>query len=446
MTAINRWRWVALGGAVVLGPIAGAMSARKPSLTLILCLAVAGVLALATLGDRAFPWAIIAVVVAPWYPFVGGDVALPPIVHQKVLVAAIATAPLVPWLWSLASGGRRTRPNSVMLLYGILFAGLTVVVYLSVGNVKNMINSQVAGFVLAGATFLCARRFVDPRPWLAACFGALTILSLFGAYAFAQDPSQRVGSFTGYGITFGALLVGLLPAALVYASQRSRMLAIGTALAGAFMLIVSQSRSSWVAAIVIVVIVMVVLARVGDTRLLSFIGAGTVLAIGLIFFTGSLHNIVEKRLGNNVSGSQAVTHRAFSYNYATGQIKHRPVFGAAQPGYAAKQIGAQTDLSAVDNGYLSIGVDMGLVGLAAVLFPLFMALRVLARALRAAIAPPVELALALGIIGMSIVGAFYDIFYWAQIDLLLFAMGGVLSARLDVLPRLPLGWRFRFAT
>jgi hypothetical protein len=47
---------------------------------------------------------------------------------------------------------------------------------------------------------------------------------------------------------------------------------------------------------------------------------------------------------------------------------------------------------------------------------------------------------------MSIVGAFYDIFYWAQIDLLLFAMGGVLSARLDVLPRLPLGWRFRFAT
>jgi O-antigen ligase len=122
------------------------------------------------------------------------------------------------------------------------------------------------------------------------------------------------------------------------------------------------------------------------------------------------------------------------------------VFGAAEPGYAAKQVGSGTDLAAVDNGYLSIGVDMGLVGLAAVLFPLAMALRVLGRCLRAAITPAAELALALGIVGISIVGIFYDIFYWAQIDLLLFAMGGVLSSRLDLLPRLPLGWRFRLAT
>jgi hypothetical protein len=444
MTAINRWRWAGLAGALVLGPIAGAMAARKPTFTIVLCLAVAALFGLAMLGDRAFPWAIILVVVTPWYPFIG-DTALPPRVPQKVLVAAIVAAPIIPWLWSLANGTRRTRPNPVMLLYAILFVGLFGIVYASIGNVKDMINSQVAGFVLAGFTFLCARRFVDARAWLAASFGGLAILSLLGAVAFASSPGTRVGSFTGYGITFGALLVGLLPGALVFASQRSRSLATGTGMVGAFMLIVSQSRSSWVATIVMILLVMIVLIRVGDTRLLAAIAAGTAIAVGLIFFTGSLHRIVEKRLGSNVSSSQAVTHRAYSYHYAIGQIGHRPVFGAADPGYAAKQVGAGTDLAAVDNGYLSIGIDMGLVGLAAVLFPLAIALRVLGRCLRAAITPPVELALALGIIGMSIVGVFYDIFYWAQIDLLMFAMGGVLSARLELLPRLPLGWRFRLA-
>jgi O-antigen ligase len=445
MTAINRWRWAALAGALLLGPIAGAMAARKPTFTIILCLGVAALFGLAMLGDRAFPWAIILVVAAPWYPFIG-DAALAPRVPQKVLVAAIVAAPIVPWLWSLANRTRRTRPNSVMLLYGLLFVGLFGIVYASIGNVKDMINSQVAGFVLAGFTFLCARRFSDARGWLAACFGGFVILSLLGAAAFASAPATRVGSFTGYGITFGALIVGLLPAALVYAAERSRSLVIATGMFGAFMLIVSQSRSSWVATILMILIVMLLLVRVGDTRLLAAISAGTAVAVALIFFTGSLHSIVEKRLGNNVGSSQAVTHRAYSYHFAVSQIAHRPVFGAAQPGYAAKQVGSSTDLAAVDNGYASIGVDMGLVGLAAVLFPLAMALRVLGRCLRAAITPAPELALALGIVGMSIVGLFYDIFYWAQIDLLLFAMGGVLSARLELRPRLPLGWRFRFAS
>jgi len=444
MTAINRWRWAGLAGALVLGPIAGAMAARKPTVTLLLCLAVAGLFGLAMLGDRAFPWAVVLVVVAPWYPFVG-DQALAPRVPQKVLVAAIVAGPVVPWLWSLASRTRRTRPNSVMLLYGLLFAGLGGIVYASVGNVKDMINSQVAGFVLAGFTFLCARRFTDARAWLAACFGGFVALSVMGALAFASAPSTRVGSFVGYGITFGALIVGLLPPALVFAAQRGRTLTIATAMAGAFMLIVSQSRSSWVATLALVLLVMVVLARVGDTRLLGAVGLGTATAIGLIFATGSLHSIVEKRLSSDVGSSEAVTHRAFTYHYGISQIGHRPVFGAAQPGYAAKQVGASTDLAAVDNGYVSIGIDMGLVGLAAVLFPLAMALRVLGRCLRSAITPPLELAMALAVIGMSIVGVFYDIFYWAQIDLLMFAMGGVLSARLDVLPRLPLGWRFRLS-
>jgi hypothetical protein len=36
---------------------------------------------------------------------------------------------------------------------------------------------------------------------------------------------------------------------------------------------------------------------------------------------------------------------------------------------------------------------------------------------------------------MAVVTAFYDSFYWAQIDLLLAAMGGVLSVRLGLISK-----------
>ena len=48
-----------------------------------------------------------------------------------------------------------------------------------------------------------------------------------GLLAYAQEPGNRVGYFTGYPITFGALVVGLAPSALVHAAKRSRALALG---------------------------------------------------------------------------------------------------------------------------------------------------------------------------------------------------------------------------
>src|SRR5208283_4970539 len=92
---LGGWRTVA-GGAIALGLLSGALAERDPSTAILVCVAVVAILGLAMAGERAFPWAIVIVAVAPWYPFIA-ETAEPPIVRQKVLCAAIAAAPLVPW-------------------------------------------------------------------------------------------------------------------------------------------------------------------------------------------------------------------------------------------------------------------------------------------------------------------------------------------------------------
>jgi O-antigen ligase len=415
--------------AVVLGLIGGALTVRQPSIALIACIVVGGVLALALLGDRAFPWMLVLIAVAPWYPFIA-EAAEPPIVRQKVLCAAIAAAPLTPWLWSLALGGRRTRPSRGALLLGILFAGLAILIYTTLKSVSALIDSKIVGFVFIGVAFLCARRFGDGRGWPAAAFAGVVALALMGADAYVRAPSHRVGYFVGYPITYGALVIGLLPLALLFAYGRSRLLAGALAGGVAAVLIFSESRSSWVAAAVILVVAVVLQARAGNFRALGAVLTVVAILTALVFGTGSLHHIVEQKLSAKVASSQSVTHRVWSYGYALETIGHKPAFGAGAPGFSAEEAANRTSIGAIDNGYLSISVDMGLVGLLAACVPIAVALRVLVRCLRLGVTPRYELGLALGIVAMAVVTAFYDSFYWAQIDLLLGAMGGVLSTRI----------------
>jgi O-antigen ligase len=425
---LGRWP-AALAGAILLGLVGGALAERKPGTAVIICVAIGGIIALAMLGERAFPWAVVIVAVAPWYPFVS-QAAEAPLVRQKVIVSAVAAAPLAPWLWSLASRGGTTRPSRPALLMGVLFLGLAILIYDTVGSVTALISTGVVGFIFIGVTFLCARRFGQGRGWFAAAFGGLVILGLLGADAYVKSPSNRVGYFVGYPITYGALVVGLLPAALLFAYQRSRLLAAGLAAGSAALLIFSESRSSWVAATVLLMIAVALQARAGNFRALGAVVAVIVVLAGLIVGTGSLNHIVEKKLSSSITTTTSVTHRQWSYGYALETIGHQPFFGAGAPGFSSRESLNKTNIGAIDNGYLSITVDMGLIGLIGALIPIGVALRVLGRCLRLGVTPRHELALALGIVGMAVVTIFYDSFYWAQIDLLLGAMGGVLSVRL----------------
>jgi O-antigen ligase len=256
-----------------------------------------------------------------------------------------------------------------------------------------------------------------------------------GALAYAQAHSNRVGYFSGYPITYGALIVGLLPSGLLYAYRRSSLLAAALAAASAALLILSESRSSWVAVTVMLVVVAIVQARAGNYRALRAIAAIVVILAALILGTSSLHRIVSEKLSPKVATTTSVTHRQWSYGYAIKAIDQRPFFGAEQPGFSALEAANRTNIGAIDNGYLSITVDMGLVGLLAAFIPIAVALRALARCMRLGVTPKYELSLALGIVGMAVVAIFYDSFYWAQLDLLLGAMGGLLSTRVSLIER-----------
>lgn len=426
-STLGGWRTVA-GGAITLGVLGGALAERQPSTAILVCLALVGLLGLAVLGERAFPWALVIVAVVPWYPFIA-EAAEPPIVRQKVLCAAIAAAPLVPWLWSLPLRERAGRPSNGALMAGILYFGLAILIYQTLGSVSALIDSTVVGYVFIGVTFLCARRFGRGEGWPAAAFAGLLILGVMGADAYLKAPSNRVGYFVGYPITYGALVVGLLPAALLFAFRRSRLLAGALGAGTAALLIFSESRSSWVAVAAILVVAIALQSRAGNLRGLAAVIAAVVILAGLIAGTG-LHSIVERKLSAKVVTSQSVTHREFSIGYAIKQIAERPLFGAGAPGYSALESANKTSIGALDNGYLSVTVDLGLIGLVAALLPLGVALRVLGRCARFGVTPQLELALALGILGMAVVTIFYDSFYWAQIDLLLGGMGGVLSTRI----------------
>jgi O-antigen ligase len=419
---------IVLGGGALLGLVGGALAEKHASYALLLALCIVVLASLAMLGDRAFAWAIVLVSVAPWYPLVSHE-AVAPVVKQKVLCAAVAAAVLAPWLWSVAREKNRTRLSRSAFLLGILYACFTVLIYDTLGSVSAMISSTIVGFLFAGVAFLCARRFTDAEDWPAAAFTGLAILVLLGADAYASARGNRVGYFSGHPITYGALIVGLTPAALLWAWRHSRLLTAAVATASAVFLLLSESRSSWIASAVILLIVLLLLARRADLRALTLIATVTVVVASVILSTGTLGSIVERKLSPNLTSSQSYTHRLWSVNYATTQIERHPLLGANAPGFSAKEASNRTSIGAIDNGYLSISVDMGLIGLLAAAVPILVAAYVIARCLLLGLSPPVELSLALGVIGIAVVSAFYDSFYWAQLDLLLGAMGGVLSRR-----------------
>lgn len=432
MTAVGASRWLVpaiLAGAAAVGLLGGAMVAKRPEFALLVGLALAGVLALAALGTRAFPWAVVLFAIVPWYPFLTPS-AEPPLVSQDVLCLAIVATPLIPWAWNAIAGRGDARGGIRILTFvAVLYGAYAFVIYQTLGGFWPMVHSSIVGLLFGGVAFICARR-ADHRSWLAACFFGFLVLAGLGLASYAAAPDIRVGYFVGYPITYGALVIGLLPAAVIYAADRSRWLAAFVGLLGAVMLILSESSSAWVAAVAVLLLGMTALIRLGGRRAVGGIAVAALAAAAMVVATDPLGDAVERQISPDVAESSSVTHRVWSVGYATGEIGERPLFGFGAPGYSGSSAEEETGIGAIDNGYLSVAVDLGLFGLAGVLLPIIVALIMFGRVVRRIVDDPLDLALSLGIIGVGVVTFFYDSFYWASLAILIGAMGGTLFARL----------------
>jgi O-antigen ligase len=414
-------------GAVLVGLLAGAVVARRPELAPAAIGATVFALAVALLGDRGIAWFLTVAVALPWFPmhegFEGESVVPSTLLPALILVTAAA-----PYAWSLATRTSELPPTRGHVLL-VAAVAVTWVLGLSLLGTEAMKSIATGGFLVGLATYVFARRFPSSEHWLLPAVVALCILLGWGAAEFSSDPSERVGAFTGYPILYAMLVVTLLPAAVVWALARARVLA-GVLLAGGVVaVIVSQTRSAWLALAVMLLVLLALLIRrrrAGSVALLVVALAGLAVAV---LSSDELSEVVSSRLSTRNLASESVTHRSYTYAYTYDRFIEEPLWGRGYAGALKEDIASRTGITAVDNGFLSLAGDLGVLGLLLGLLPAAAAGSTLWRARGEQGVDSADLALALGLVGAVVVTLFFDTFYWPQSAALMYAWTGVLLAR-----------------
>lgn len=240
----------------------------------------------------------------------------------------------------------------------------------------------------------------------------------------ARSGLIRPSGTSTHPIEFGMVLTLILPLAIVHAQHaRSRRWAFRLALAAiCFAVFLSISRSALICALVGVVVLAVSWPR--QTRLRA-------LAFALVMFTavylstpGILGTI--SRLFTGISGDNSVQSRTDSYVVAGLFIERSPVigrgYGTFLPGYWI-----------LDNQYLQLLIEGGVVALAALLFLLGSAARSARRATRM-LAHDLDRQLAHALFASVLAGsaglAFFDTFSFPQSAGVLFLLLGASGAML----------------
>ncbi len=417
------WLAAAAAGAGLAG---GFVVGLEPRLGLLLVGAELCVFALIRLQGAALAWSVALVAALPYYDFQEGfrQPALPP-----WLIAGLALLALgVPWAWAWARAVKRPRPSVTMGIFGGLVLVLLAVSFSTLGP-GTLLEPLSTAFFAGAAAFLCARRFTKLEEWCPAALAALIALLALGAVAFASAPGGRLGSFTGYPILFAGLVVGLLPPAVAYLYPRSRVLALALVGASFAALIFSQTRSAWLAAVVVALVGVALLVRLRQATSGLLLVMLSLALVALAMSTPALSAIVETRLTEGALSSESFTHRQSIYGYTAEKLAANPLLGERGPGNTKSEIDLRTGIDAADSGFLSLAADLGLLGLAVGLVPVLVVLRSLSRLWRRGRASFGEVGVTLGVLALCILTLFFDTYYWTQSSMLLFAMAGALSAR-----------------
>jgi O-antigen ligase len=411
--------------ALVFAALAGTAVTRRPELALPGIGAAAFVLALAVLGDRALAWFVTVAAVLPYFPLtVGfeGEAVVPP----TLLPALILLAAAGPFAWSVATRRSQLPPTRGHLLF-VATALLVLLLSLAESGTEALTTFASGGFLIGLATYVCARRFASADDWLAPAVVGLAVLMGWGAAEFSANPDERIGWFTGYPILYAGLVVMLLPPALAWAYPRSRALAAVLTGGSVLAIVLSQTRSAWLALAVMILLVLALLIRRRRAGAVGLLVVAMIAVAAAIASSDELSEVLATRLSARDLATTSVTHREFSYGYTLDRFQEQPLFGHGVAGALKEDIEARTGITAADNGFLSLAGDLGLLGLLLGLVPAAAAGLTVVRAWSEGVTDA-ELALALGLAGMLVVTLFFDTYYWPQSAALMYAVSGVLMA------------------
>ena len=198
---------------------------------------------------------------------------------------------------------------------------------------------------------------------------------------------------------------------------------------GVLAVIVSQTRSAWLALVVMLLVLVALLVRgrrAGSVALLVLAVLGLAYAV---VASDALSEVISSRLSARDLATESVTHREYTYGYTIDRFKEQPLWGRGYGGALKQDIENRTGITAADNGFLSLAGDLGVLGLLLGLVPAAAAGSTLWRAWRHLNVPAADVSLALGLVGALVVTLFFDTFYWPQSAALMYAFTGVLLAR-----------------
>jgi O-antigen ligase len=411
--------------ALLIAALAGAVVTRRPELALPGIGAIAFVLVLAVVGDRALAWLVTLGAVLPYFPlYLGleGEAIVPtPLLPALILLTAAG-----PFAWSLATKRGGLPPTRGHLLLAAT-ALLTLALSLAQAGTHALSSFSSGGFLIGLATYICARRFPSADAWTAPAVVGLAVLLGWGAAEYSGNPDERIGWFTGYPILYAGLVVTLIPPAMVWAFRRSRALAAVLMAGSVLAIILSETRSAWLALVVMLLLVVAFLIRSRRAGAVGLLVVALAALATAIATSSELSETLSTRLSARNLATESVTHRQFSYGYTLDRIQEQPLYGRGVAGALKEDIEQRTGITAADNGFLSLAGDLGVLGLILGLVPVGAAGVTVVRAWTGKVTDA-ELALALGLIGLLVVTLFFDTFYWPQSAALMYAVSGVLLA------------------
>ncbi len=220
----------------------------------------------------------------------------------------------------------------------------------------------IGGFValLGVAQFITGKTFVDriSIPGLTAS----TELALEGR---GSGLVRVVGTAT-HALELGVVLTTVLPLAIhyaIHARQRSLVRRTWPLVATMAAIPFSISRSAILLSVVVLVMVLPTLTRGLQVRAIMMLGAlGAVMYVAVPGLAGTFRSLFV-----GVSEDSSTQSRTGGYGWAFGFVEDRPFFGRGRGTYLP-------DYRILDNQYLDILIEMGVVGLVATLTLLVLAI------------------------------------------------------------------------